>query len=191
MNKFALLMAIAAYFVSGALVSFYADSQSALFLGLVAAGVTYFHLSGKQDDSLVQKRTYGLELVPLAESVTQAVTSGFYGDSQWSLHESSNLSRGYLHFTINWNETWTAEALPKKSGSAFKTGHLEIQFGDLTAEVGKPKTSVLFLFQDNSAFSKSHFNHIVEKTMQRLDFFITEHEKVQLTSKDVSDLAVQ
>lgn len=191
MNKFALLMAVTAYFVTGALISFYCDSQSALFLGLLAAGFTYFKLSGKQEDFLVQKRAYSLELAPLAESIAQAVTSGFYGDSQWSLHESSNMARGYLHFTISWNESWTAEALPKRSGFAFKTGHLEIKFDDITTEVGEPKTAALFLFQDNSAVDTSHFKHIVEKTMKRLDVFIKEHEPVQMTTEEVGGLAAQ
>lgn len=192
MDKFGLLMAVAAYFIVGALVSSYFDSQSACFWGLVAAGAAFFHWSGKRPDDLsIHKRVYAMELAPLAEAINQHVTSGFYGDSQWTLQESSNLARGYLHFTINWNESWTAEALPKRSGFAFKTGHLEIKFDDVTTEIEKPRMSGLFLFQDNSAVSKSHFNHIIEKTMQRLDCFIPEHEKVQMSPQEVSGLAVQ
>lgn len=191
MNKFALLMAGAAYFIVGGFVSFYWDSQNASFLAIVAAGYAYFHFSRNEaDDRGVHKRFYAMELAPLAEALNQNITSGFYGDSQWTMHESSNLTRGYLHFTICWNETWTAEAMPKRNGAAFKTGHLEIRFDDITEQVDKPKTSALFLFQDNSAFSASHFNHIIEKTMERADFFL-KHEKNTMSQAQLSELTIR
>lgn len=135
---------------------------------------------GKQTGYL-RKRAYSMDLQTLAKRFQIAMAGAWMGKSVWMLEPSTDLSSGYLCYSIRWDETWSCDSA---AGHTRKRGWMEVYLTDASSYSGGPRTDAIISFSDNSVLDAAQFEKAIRVVMARVDFMIPGHQKIVLSAEE-------
>jgi len=125
------------------------------------------------------KRMYNYDMETIFKKIQLAMASAWKGSECWE-PKIIELSEGYLIYTYRWTQKPINEPVRM-------VGQMEIHCTDATQGLA-PRTQAIVRFWTNDVLDLGDFPKNAEVTMARLDDWLPEHEKVQLTAEELARL---